>query len=308
MTHKLSLIVLGGSGSRIKQVHLSKKQFILVAATAVAVLAAMTYGAVDYLSLHSQLMDKNEVERRLAAQNEEVQLQRQQIQNFAREINQLKESLVTLNKFQDQIRVIANLDQPDNHDGLFGVGGSAPEDLAPDIDLIQSHVPLMKKMHEQINQLEDASQKQATSFSNLLGKLAEQKNVLSHTPAIRPTQGWITSTFAYRQSPFTGKREFHKGLDIANKQGCPIVATADGVVSFAGENGSLGQTVVVDHGYGFVTRYAHVQKGLKKRGERVQRGETIALMGNTGRSTGPHLHYEVRLNGVPVNPQKYILN
>lgn len=308
MTHKLSLIVLGGSGSRIKQVHLSKKQFILAAATAVAVLAVMTYGAVDYLSLHSQLMDKNAVERQLAAQNEEVQLQRQQIQNFAREINQLKESLVTLNTFQDKIRVIANLDQPDNNDGLFGVGGSAPEDLAPDIDLDQSHVPLMKKMHEQINQLEDASQKQATSFNSLLGKLAEQKNVLSHTPAIRPTQGWVTSTFAYRQSPFTGKREFHKGLDIANKQGSPIVATADGVVSFVGENGSLGQTVVVDHGYGFVTRYAHVQKGLKKRGERVRRGETIALMGNTGRSTGPHLHYEVRLNGVPVNPQTYILN
>lgn len=308
MTHKLSLIVLGGSGSRIKQVHLSKKQFILAAATVVAVLAVMTYGAVDYLSLHSQLIDKNAVERRLAAQNEEVQLQRQQIQNFAREINQLKESLVTLNTFQDKIRVIANLDQPDNNDGLFGVGGSAPEDLAPDIDLDQSHVPLMKKMHEQINQLEDASQKQATSFNSLLGKLAEQKNVLSHTPAIRPTQGWVTSTFAYRQSPFTGKREFHKGLDIANKQGSPIVATADGVVSFVGENGSLGQTVVVDHGYGFVTRYAHVQKGLKKRGERVRRGETIALMGNTGRSTGPHLHYEVRLNGVPVNPQTYILN
>lgn len=308
MKQRLSLIVLGGSGSRIKQVHFSKKQFMALSAIAFALMAAAVFGVVSYLSLHAQLKDKNVVERRLANQSEEVRLQRRQIQQFAKEINHLKETLVSLNKFRDQIRVIANIDQPENHDGLFGVGGSAPEDLAPDIHLTQSHAPLMKQMHEQINQLEDASQKQETLFHHLLGRLEEQKNLLSHTPAIRPARGWVTSTFSYRQSPFTGKREFHKGIDIANKQGTAIVATADGVVSFAGSNGSFGQIVVIDHGYGLITRYAHIEKWLKEKGERVRRGEVVALMGNTGRSTGPHLHYEVRLNGVPVNPEKYILN
>ncbi|NNJ99260.1 MAG: M23 family metallopeptidase [Desulfatitalea sp.] len=163
-------------------------------------------------------------------------------------------------------------------------------------------------MHVQIDQLENASQRQEYSFAHLVKQLEVQKNLLAHTPAIRPAKGWVTSTFAYRQSPFTGKREFHTGLDIANKHGTKIVATADGVVSFAGTNGAFGKTVVIDHGYGLVTRYAHLQEGLKKKGEPVRRGEVIARMGNTGRTTGPHLHYEVRLNGMPVNPSKYILN
>jgi murein DD-endopeptidase MepM/ murein hydrolase activator NlpD len=308
MTHKLSLIVLGGSGSKIKQLHLSKKQFIGAATVGALVLAVMLYALADYFSLHFKLLDKSAVERQLSAQSEEVLLQRQQIQKFAQEINDLKESLVTLGKFHEKIRVIANLDQPDHQEGLFGVGGSAPEDLDAAVELNQSHTQLMKQMHQQINQLDDAAQKQKNTFSHLLGKLEEQKNLLAHTPAIRPTQGFITSTFALRQSPFTGKREFHKGLDIANQMGTPIIATADGVVSFLGEDGPLGELLVIDHGYGLVTRYAHVQKGIKKYGERVKRGEVIALMGNSGRSTGPHLHYEVRLHGVPVNPEKYILN
>ncbi|MDA8139669.1 MAG: M23 family metallopeptidase [Desulfobacteraceae bacterium] len=308
MTHKLSLIVLGGSGSKIKQVHLSKKQFICAAVIGVLVLAGMLYGLFDYLTLRTRLLEKNSVERQLSAQNEEVLLQRQQIQKFAQEINDLKENLVALGKFHEKIRVIANLDQPDNQEGLFGVGGSAPEDLDPSVDLNQSHAQLMKEMHQQVNQLDDAVQKQKNTFSHLLGKLEEQKNLLAHTPAIRPAQGYTTSSFSMRQSPFTGKQEFHKGLDIANQPGTPIIATADGVISSIGDNGPLGELIVIDHGYGLVTRYGHIEKALKKSGERVKRGEVIALMGNSGRSTGPHVHYEVRLHGVPVNPEKYILN
>jgi murein DD-endopeptidase MepM/ murein hydrolase activator NlpD len=100
----------------------------------------------------------------------------------------------------------------------------------------------------------------------------------------------------------------HKGLDIAARKGTPILATADGIVTFAGKKGLLGKTIVIDHGHGMKTRYGHNHKLLKKRGDRVKRWEPIALMGSSGRSTGPHTHYEVHLNGVPVNPEKYILN
>ena len=120
--------------------------------------------------------------------------------------------------------------------------------------------------------------------------------------------GWTTSSFGYRISPFTGRREFHKGFDIANRKGTPIISTADGMIAFAGPKGLLGNMVAIDHGHGMVTRYGHIHEIIKKRGERVKRGETIALVGNTGRSTGPHLHYEVRLNGVAVNPVNYFLN
>lgn len=308
MTHKLSLIILGNSGSKIKQIHLSRKQYIGWACVLGVFISGLTYAFVDYIGLQWRIIDKSMVERRLAGQSEVMAHQRQQIQKFAQEINALKERIVALDKFEDRVRVLANIDQPGDKNPLFGVGGSAPDDLNGASVLNQGHKKLIKEMHQQIKQLEDASQNQQNTFTHLIKKLEEQKNMLAHTPAIRPSQGWVTSAFTYRQSPFTGKREFHKGMDIANQHGTPIVATADGVVSFTGEDGAFGIVVVIDHGYGINTRYAHLSKGLKNTGDSVHRGETIGYMGNTGRSTGPHVHYEVRLNGVPMNPEKYILN
>lgn len=281
---------------------------ISLMALLLAVVCAFGYVAVDYVLLRKNLSDKVVLERNLALQNEEVLHQREQIQKFAKEINDLKDKLIVLDKFEARIRIMANLDHNDNGNSLFGVGGSTPEDLNPNIDLTQRHQRLMKDMHQQINQLGKASDNKQEDFQVLLNKLEAQKNMLAHTPAIRPTSGWITSNFGYRISPFTGKKEFHKGLDIANRKGTEIMATADGVVTFAGPKGFFGELVVIDHGHGITTRYAHLDKALFKSGDRVKRGQVIAQMGNTGRSTGPHLHYEVRLNGVPVNPSKYILN
>lgn len=308
MAHKFSLIFLGSSGSTIKQIHCSRKKMISLMALLLAVVCAFGYVAVDYVLLRKNLSDKVVLERNLALQNEEVLHQREQIQKFAKEINDLKDKLIVLDKFEARIRIMANLDHNDNGNSLFGVGGSTPEDLNPNIDLTQRHQRLMKDMHQQINQLGKASDNKQEDFQVLLNKLEAQKNMLAHTPAIRPTSGWITSNFGYRISPFTGKKEFHKGLDIANRKGTEIMATADGVVTFAGPKGFFGELVVIDHGHGITTRYAHLDKALFKSGDRVKRGQVIAQMGNTGRSTGPHLHYEVRLNGVPVNPSKYILN
>jgi murein DD-endopeptidase MepM/ murein hydrolase activator NlpD len=163
-------------------------------------------------------------------------------------------------------------------------------------------------MHEQTRELTLASITQEKVFESLYEGLKSQRNLLSSTPSIRPTEGWLSSGFGYRVSPFTGLREFHKGLDFAGRKGTKIIAPADGVVSFTGRNGSYGKMIKIDHGHGIITRYGHLQKALKKRGEAVKRGDVIALMGNTGHSTGPHLHYEVLLNGLPVNPKKYILN
>jgi murein DD-endopeptidase MepM/ murein hydrolase activator NlpD len=183
-----------------------------------------------------------------------------------------------------------------------------PEDIDARIPLTEEHNSLMREMHEQIEILQEASNFQQEGLQSLMESLQDQQNVLAATPAIRPTSGWTTSNFGYRISPFTGRREFHKGFDIANREGAPILATADGVVTFVGNKGLLGKTVVIDHGHGFVTRYGHCKEFLKKRGDKVKRWEPIAKIGNTGRSTGPHVHYEVHFNGVPINPQKYILN
>jgi len=308
MAQKYAFIFLGGTGSTVKQVQFSRQKLIGFIVCLIVAFVALSYGVVDYIRIHRQVLNKDTLARRLALQSDEVLHQREQIQDFAKEINAFKEKLVQLHQFEQSIRIIANIDKPDSSEGLFGIGGSAPEDLNPEIELAQRHQRLIKDMHQQMGQLNNATAIQEDGFESLLGKLEAQKNLLAHTPAIRPVKGWITSDFGYRQSPFTGKREIHKGLDIANRKGTPIIATANGVVTYIGPKGLLGNVVVIDHGHGIVTRYAHLSEIASKQGDRVQRGDVIARMGNTGRSTGPHLHYEVRVNGVPINPSKYILN
>ncbi|MCJ8500645.1 M23 family metallopeptidase [Desulfatitalea alkaliphila] len=308
MAQKFSLFLVGGSGTKVRQLRISRGQCILLALLTLTLLSVIGYGMWDYVSIGREAARNSALQRELALRNEEVTLQRRQIQKFAREIDLLKERIVTLDQFEERIRILANLDQRDQQEGLFGVGGSAPEDLSPELDITRDHQQLMRRMHAQVRQLDNAAARRSGSFATLVEKLEERKNILAHTPAIRPAQGWVTSSFEYRRNPFTGKREFHRGMDIANRKGTPVVATADGVVSFIGERGAFGTLMVIDHGYGFTTRYAHLEKGLKQKGDRVQRGEVMAKMGSSGRSTGPHLHYEVRLNGVPVNPENYILN
>jgi murein DD-endopeptidase MepM/ murein hydrolase activator NlpD len=154
-----------------------------------------------------------------------------------------------------------------------------------------------------------AEQQLANSKENLQGllkSLEERQIYLDAKPSIWPTQGRISSRYGYRKSPFTGRREFHEGIDIAASTGTPVRATGTGVVTFAGWHSGYGQTVMIDHGYGFKTRYAHNSKLVVKKGMRVEKGDVIAYVGSTGRSTGPHLHYEVHLNGKTQNPANYL--
>ena len=124
----------------------------------------------------------------------------------------------------------------------------------------------------------------------------------------RPVRGWISSGYGYRKSPYTGKRQFHAGIDIAASYGSDVKSTAAGIIIFSGRKQGYGKVVEIDHGNGFITRYAHNSKLLVKKGRRVSRAETIAKVGDSGRTTGPHVHYEVQLNGIKVNPYKYIVD
>lgn len=138
--------------------------------------------------------------------------------------------------------------------------------------------------------------------------LSERQNLLAATPSIKPVRGWFTSKFGYRISPFTSKPVMHAGLDVAAAPGSPIYAPADGVVSFAGYDPGYGKLVSIDHGYGVVTRFGHTSQIYVELGQKIKRRDIIAAVGTTGRSTGPHLHYEVRVNDVPVDPGNYILD
>jgi len=299
--------MLSTSGSPVKQMTVSRVFAMIILLFFITGLGAVGYGAYHYYHLRQTALNTRELELIRANQSDDLVFQRKQIQAFADEINELKSKLLALNNFENQIRMIANLEKG-SEDSLFGVGGSKPEDLNPKLKLTEKHSSLIREMHQQIGQLDSASSVQGNSFESLIKMLDGQKNLLASTPAVWPVRGILMSGFGRRTSPFTGSGDFHKGLDISNQQGTPVSSTADGTVTFTGPQNFLGNVVMITHGHGVVTCYAHLQKILVQPGDKVKRGEKIALLGNTGKSTGPHLHYEVHLNGAPVDPKQYILN
>lgn len=125
-------------------------------------------------------------------------------------------------------------------------------------------------------------------------------------PNLWPVEGQITGSFGERIDPFNGEGAFHSGVDISSQVGTPVIAPADGVVTFADFMGGYGRAVMLDHGHGISTRYGHLSSFAVVAGQTISRGDTIGYVGQSGRSTGPHLHYEVRINDVPVNPYKYL--
>lgn len=307
---EISFFILSNTGSPVKQVTASGsivRYGFFFLAVCVILLGYLTF---DYITLKKASLNNRYLQSKVSVQQDEISNQHKQIQFFAGEITNFKSKLIDLNNFEKKIRAMANIKNKKNElqEGLFGIGGSSPADLDTKIALTEKPVTLMREMHEQVDELNLAAKRQAEGFKSILSFFEEQRSLLASTPAIRPAHGNTASTFGFRISPFTGLREFHKGFDISANGGTPIVATANGTVSQTEYNGSLGNTIVINHGHGMVTRYAHISKTLKKPGNFVKRGEIIALIGDTGRSTGPHVHYEVLLNGVPVNPDNYMLN
>ncbi len=170
-------------------------------------------------------------------------------------------------------------------------------------------------LSEQIQAIEEAAVKlrveaeqEERNLATLQEQLQDRMYRLLSTPSIAPAQGYVSSEFGYRYNPFSGVRTFHAGMDIANSIGAPINAPADGRVVKVGFSGGFGTVVKIDHGYGVATKYGHLARAHVQPGQRVRRGERIAEMGNSGRSTGPHVHYQVEINGRPVQPRLFILD
>jgi murein DD-endopeptidase MepM/ murein hydrolase activator NlpD len=149
------------------------------------------------------------------------------------------------------------------------------------------------------------------NLQRIIGNLQERQEKLDHIPSLSPVdprQSWISSPYGMRTSPFTGKEEFHPGIDLAADEGTPILAPAKGVVVFAGKDGSLGMTVRIRNDSEYETTFGHLKKAVVRKGQHMERGEVIGYIGTSGRSTGPHLHYEVAKDGKRVNPFKYMMD
>lgn len=305
MNKRITFLIASDHGAHVKTASISKPVLFSIVLSLVLFIACIIYFMVDYQSVKTELTDSRMRISHTKAQTEIIANQQKQIQNFDLKIQELQSHLQNLKSLENKIRLIANLEEATASEPLLGIGGSSREDFDPGTQIKKSRNQLTKRMHLKIDQLSDASIDQASSFDKLIKLLEDKKNLLAATPSIKPVKGYRSSKFGYRHSPFTGRKEFHKGLDIAARKGSKIKAPADGVVVFSGKKGLMGNMVAIDHGYGMITRFGHLDAMLKKRGDKVKRGDIIALVGNTGRSTGPHLHYEVRLNGIAVNPENY---
>ncbi|SKA73034.1 M23 family metallopeptidase [Desulfobaculum bizertense] len=248
----------------------------------------------------------NNTEQRLASAEQQNQQQQTQMLALSSKLKRLQDGLSRIRDFDSRLRVMVNLDQNKKVSDA-SLGGPAP---AFEDNYLPMHKQelLARKMHGFLNQLNTEVRLEEVRQQQLMQAIRKNKDLWAATPSIWPTQGWISSPFGARTSPFTTAREFHKGIDISAPIGTPIYATARGTVTLARREGGYGLCLMVDHGAGIKTRYAHMHSFVVKRGQKVSRGELIGYVGSTGRSTGPHLHYEVRLNGVPVNPMRYVLN
>lgn len=165
---------------------------------------------------------------------------------------------------------------------------------------------LVRKADEEVGRLLDLAESMRSDMAKLKTSAESFKYKKDHTPSIYPVKGRITSAYGSRLHPILRVRLVHEGIDIAASKGTPIVATADGVVTKSGRSGGYGNIVEIQHGYGIITRYAHNTKNAVKVGAKVKQGQVIAYVGSTGLSTGPHVHYEVRVNGAHVNPASYL--
>lgn len=284
MGKRFSLILIPEGNSKVRRWKLSGSLFYGLASawllvTVVAVLFACAY--------FNERVDHQE----LMSLRQENTLQRQELQRVAGSLDSLTSELTSLAASEALLGQLSSFD--DEPEGLpVAIGGLPPEELVVD------------DLQQRIDGLHDALELRRQRQETIHNLLNDQVSISRATPKGWPTRGWLTSYFGMRTSPITGRRVIHEGLDIAANTGTPIYATADGVVSTVVYSSSYGKTVKIDHGYGYRTIFAHTSKILVKAGQRVERGDLIAKVGNTGRSTGPHLHYELRLDGVPIDPRK----
>ncbi len=297
---KITIMFLSEGARKVRQIKVPKCFLTLFVLTALCAGAVLTWMVLDYREIKEEVPE-------LARLRKENRQQRVQLLALSQKIEQINARMGDLREFDHKLKVMVNMEPGEDSGQLVGMGGSTTSAFDAKQGVEASHRELVRLMHQSLENLDQEVAIRTREKKELYKYLDNQKAMLRCTPSLWPTKGWISSEFGTRVSPFTNQKEFHQGLDIVTRLETPVVAPADGVISGVGSNYGYGKILTVKHGYGLKSRYAHLHKILVKKGEYVKRGQTIALVGNTGRTTGPHLHYEVHLNDVPVNPRRYVL-
>jgi murein DD-endopeptidase MepM/ murein hydrolase activator NlpD len=300
----LTLFVLTNDETRPRAFKVPLKVFKAASVAAGVILLVLAYVVIDYTRIKSNAAELHGLRKENTAQ-------RIELQGFAAKFGDLESQMTRLSLFDKKLRIIANLKEPKGEvhpDQVLGMGGGSTTEEEYFGSLGSKVNELSGKMREDLNGLEQRADSQENSFTELQEHLLKQSSLLASTPAIWPARGWVTSSYGERISPFTRLPQMHRGMDIANRVGTPVFAPAAGIVLQVGGDPLLGKMIAVSHGYGMKTTYGHLSETFVRTGQRIRRGDKIGAMGDTGRSTGPHLHYEVSLNGIAVNPNRYILD
>jgi murein DD-endopeptidase MepM/ murein hydrolase activator NlpD len=285
-----TVIFVPHARAKSRKLNVSHRLLISIVSLITSSLCLSTFFSVQYFTSLSQTHELN----KLRSENRELQTANEQ---FSRSVESLRTQLHTVEDKTRKLAIIAgisNLDEGNTQVG--GVGGTRPSELGEN------------PYRDDLDKMNFRSHRIATDLSVLEQKFVAQSQMLSSTPSIAPVRGILTDGFGGRSDPFTGEPGTHNAVDISSAVGQAVRAPADGIVVKAEWANGYGNVIYLSHGYGFSTRYGHLSAYAVRPGSRVKRGDIIGYVGSTGRSTGPHLHYEVRVNNNPVNPLEYILN
>ena len=283
-----TIIFVPHARAKFRKLKVSHRLLFSVLSVVTSSLCLSSFFSVQYFTSLSQTHELSKLKR----ENRELQTANEQ---FSKSVESLRTQLLTVEDRTHKLAIIAGISSLDEG-SQGGVGGIRPADLGEN------------PYRDDLDKMSLRSHRLDSDLSVLEQKFVAQSQLLSSTPSIAPVHGILTDGFGGRSDPFTGEPGTHNAIDISSAVGQAVRAPADGIVVKSEWANGYGNVIYISHGYGFSTRYGHLSSFAVRPGQRIKRGDILGHVGSTGRSTGPHLHYEVRVNNNPVNPLEYILN
>lgn len=324
MRHKVTVMVIPSAEKSIKQWKLNIAVAFLVLVCLIVANIVLLLDTITSRVISDSLSSENfELEVNLQMTQDKIDLLQNINANKTEEITTLKNSLQSSNDFLierlnemeqaqayiSQLVVLFNEETDSNLKAPISRSFSrtAPENAAAETELTADEILLSDIESLLLNdEISTIISEQTDAYSDLVSKLESQLDYLDARPDFYPASGTFSSPFGYRRDPITLRRSMHNGIDISNKVGTSIFASGSGIVTYAGYDGNFGNVIIVDHGYGYESVYAHLKKMMASPGDSIEKGQQIGTMGTSGRVTGSHLHFEIRYNGTPINPLKLI--
>ncbi|MFZ1948339.1 MAG: M23 family metallopeptidase [bacterium] len=295
---KVTLIVMHSPKSPPKSISVTRRRVMFVVGFLMVFLGFSVFSGLQTFTNVINRERYSELER----ENEVLKHELSQLQD---KVTDLQYDMAGHAEFEERLRVLADLAPMDQDVWEVGVGG--PELDAP-VEEGNRLSGALASLDSNVDRLLRQIRLQRHSFDEIRARLESKTEELGGIPSIRPVEsGYVSSTFGRRRDPFSGRINRHEGVDFSARKGAKVMATADGIVKYAGYDGAYGNTVELDHGNGYVTRYCHNSRLSVAKGQAVKRGDVIAAVGSSGRSSGCHLHYEVLVNGTHQDPIQFIL-